>query len=65
MKIPEVSVDETQCAALRGVSAATQSRHRRRKLGPRAFRPEGAKGWRYRLRDIQAEQEATNSEAAS
>jgi hypothetical protein len=65
MKIPEISVDETQCAALRGVSAPTQQRHRRRKIGPRAFRAEGAKGWRYRLRDIQAEQEAADTEAAS
>lgn len=64
MKIPEISIDETQCAALRGVSVYTQGRHRRLKIGPRAFRAEGAKEWRYHLREVQAEQENAAAETA-
>jgi hypothetical protein len=62
MDTPDISVDETTAAALRGVSTDTQRRHRRQNIGPRAFRAEGAKGFRYRLRDIQAEQQAPAGE---
>jgi hypothetical protein len=62
MDTPDISVDETTAAALRGVSTDTQRRHRRQKIGPRAFKAEGAKGFRYRLRDIQAEQQAPAGE---
>jgi hypothetical protein len=65
MNIPDIRVDETTTAALRGISVDSQKRHRRKKIGPPAFKAEGAKGFTYRLRDIQAEQEATDTEAAS
>jgi hypothetical protein len=57
-----VTVDETQTAALRGHSIDTQRRHRRAGIGPKAFRA-GSKGWRYWLRDIVAEQEAHSAKA--
>ena len=49
-----VTVDETQTAALRGHSVDTQRRHRRLGLGPKPFKS-GSKGWRYWLSDIEAE----------
>ena len=49
-----VTVDETQTAALRGHSVDTQRRHRRLELGPKPFKS-GSKGWRYWLCDIEAE----------
>jgi hypothetical protein len=63
MDFQNISVDETQTAALRGHSIDTQRRHRRQGIGPKAFKA-GSKGWRYRLSDIQAEQEARERTAA-
>jgi hypothetical protein len=54
----DVKVDETQTAAMRGVSAFTQARHRKAGKGPKAHKPEGAKGYYYWLSEIQAEQES-------
>ena len=58
-----ISIDETQAAALRGHSIDTQRRHRRAGIGPKAFKV-GSKGWRYWLHDIQAEQDACAENAA-
>ncbi len=57
-KFLDVTVDETQAAALRGVSIDTQRRHRKRQIGPRPFKPAGSKGYRYRLADLEAERDA-------
>jgi hypothetical protein len=56
MNFQNISVDETQAAALRGHSLDTQRRHRRLGRGPKPFK--SGKGWRYWLAEIQAEQEA-------
>lgn len=63
MNFENISVDETQAAALRGHSVDTQRRHRRLGLGPKPFKS-GSKGWRYWLRDLKAEQASRAGEAA-
>jgi hypothetical protein len=59
MDTQNISVDETQTAALRGHSVDTQRRHRRQGIGPKPFRA-GSRGWRYWLHEIKAEQDARN-----
>jgi hypothetical protein len=65
MDLLAVTVDETQAASLRGVSAYTQRRHRLNGVGPKPIMSTGGKP-RYRLRDIKAEQDtaAANERAA-
>jgi hypothetical protein len=63
MDFQNISIDETQAAALRGHSVDTQRRHRRQGIGPKAFKA-GSKGWRYWLRDIKAEQDERDDATA-
>lgn len=65
MDFPDISVTETECAAMRGHSVDTQQRHRRLGLGPKPFKPEGSRSWRYWLRDIHAEQNAFKAKAVA
>jgi hypothetical protein len=65
MDFSNVSVDETQCAALRGRSVDSQRRDRKRGIGPKAFTPPGSNKPRYFLRDIQAERNAQTEETAA
>ena len=62
MKFQNISIDETQAAALRGHSVDTQRRHRRLGLGPKPFKA-GSKGWRYWLHELEAEQAMRNAPA--
>jgi hypothetical protein len=62
MDFLNVTVDETQCAALRGHSVDKQRRDRKRGIGPKPL--PGIKP-RYLLRDIQAEREAQTEETAA
>jgi hypothetical protein len=62
MDFLNVSVDETQCAALRGRSVDSQRRDRKRGIGPKAFTPPGSNKPRYFLKDIEAERAARINE---
>jgi hypothetical protein len=56
----DIMIDETAAAYLRGISVATQRRHRLAGIGPRPIISPNGKP-RYRLADIDAEQAVENA----